>query len=323
MASCVNCKESDSANEPLAICDICKSSLCQNCSKLSPTEMRAVMLKRRIISYICTNCQSSGKALSNIKCGSSVPVDLGALKSDLSAALQKDLASAMDSLLTRLSDDLSHRLDSISAAVTDLRDSNVDLVKLLTGPSHQPTLPHTPSLLTLPDASSLLDLNQPKQASTSNITTRKSLSITNSGAKTQPSPVSGGGKTQNVHKQPVPVKGLVTNTSRSSTNGRTRMLAGSRKDCTSKISGIIVPKKGSIFVSRLAVTVSEDDLSDYLTSAFGPAEKFFIEKQVVRSGDYNSFRVEARADLVEKLLDPEVWPVNVMVGKFRFYRPRK
>lgn len=78
-----------------------------------------------------------------------------------------------------------------------------------------------------------------------------------------------------------------------------------------------------MFVSRLDSNVSSGDLGEYLRHTFGSAEKFVIDEQLVRSGDYRSYRVEIRLELLDSFLCPANWPQDVLVKKFRFFRSRQ
>lgn len=57
--NCLKCKTVETKEDPLTVCDKCKSKLCQTCAKLSTTEYRAAILKsaRRLV-YLCVDCQS-------------------------------------------------------------------------------------------------------------------------------------------------------------------------------------------------------------------------------------------------------------------------
>lgn len=107
---------------------------------------------------------------------------------------------------------------------------------------------------------------------------------------------------------------------RSVAGPRPPVIIGSRKLTNSRLAAACIQKKTSIFVSKLDGGVSSEILLEYMQTTFGVNENFTIVEQTVRSGDYKSFRVEARVELLKQLLSASNWPENVLVKKFRFPR---
>lgn len=107
-------------------------------------------------------------------------------------------------------------------------------------------------------------------------------------------------------------------------NGHSRasksFVLGSKKINGAKIVAANIPKKTSVFVSKLDRGVSADDLLKYIQETFGAGDVFGIDEQTVRSGDYTSYRVEIKADRLGDFLSPSNWPEGVLIKKFRFFR---
>lgn len=58
MSRCVTCDADDTSGEQLVACDRCDLTFCQTCSRMTPTEMRsAVLKKKRIMIFLCPECK--------------------------------------------------------------------------------------------------------------------------------------------------------------------------------------------------------------------------------------------------------------------------
>lgn len=121
---CTSCSTALS-DDGYAGCDNCDSTLCSPCSKLTATEMRAVALRKRTIVYLCPNCKIKGMpSFSNTQVNC-----IKALINDL----LKDALLGMVVPNSGDSDDVLTRLDRLSEDVRNLKDSNIDLIRLCTG----------------------------------------------------------------------------------------------------------------------------------------------------------------------------------------------
>lgn len=100
-------------------------------------------------------------------------------------------------------------------------------------------------------------------------------------------------------------------------------MIGSKKMINSRIVAAKLQKKTSVLISRLDNNVTSEDLVEYMRTTFGNTENYNIEEQKVRSGDYKSYRVEVRVELLDEILCPSNWPEDVLVKKFRFFRRTK
>lgn len=59
---------------------------------------------------------------------------------------------------------------------------------------------------------------------------------------------------------------------------------------------------------KVSIHVRKLGFLQYLKETFGSNAIFIIEKINVRSGDYTSFKIDSREELLEKLLDSSSWP---------------
>lgn len=114
---------------------------------------------------------------------------------------------------------------------------------------------------------------------------------------------------------------------RASSRGRAghaklKVIMGSKDPENSKIQAAVVRKKTSIYVGRLATHITADDVRDYLVDLYGSDYDFKVEQLTVKSGDYNSFKVETYVELLTALFDPKNWTQGVVIKKFRFFQPK-
>lgn len=74
-----------------------------------------------------------------------------------------------------------------------------------------------------------------------------------------------------------------------------------------------------VFVSRLAIDCTKEDIVGYLTDSGIEGECVAITP---KHDSYRSFRVGVEPDLTSKLLDSNFWPVGTLVSDFIFKKPR-
>lgn len=323
MSTCLKCETIGSSNEPLASCDRCNAVLCKTCASLTSTELRAISLQKRSISFFCSDCQSlqsNSSTLSDLQCAIGVVV-------------KEELSTLLDSIVKIISADLRSKLDLIHNEVLDLKQLNLDLTKSLTEGQKTPPSVHRGdegatsaglSHSSSPTMSTHTLVNK-QQSFISSQNPGQSVGVP-SGGLLQPDPrrhvqqtsASSGGSSRPPRSSLQPASASV--------HGPAQLqyspVMGSRKLSNSKVAAAKIVKKTSIYVGRLDMQVSKDDLLSYLRSTFGDDESFTLQEQKVRSGDYRSFRVEARLDLLDKLLCASNWPEDILVKKFRFFRQR-
>lgn len=95
-------------------------------------------------------------------------------------------------------------------------------------------------------------------------------------------------------------------------NRKSTIICGSNNTET-VIKGVV--KYAHLHVFRLAPTVTEDNLKDYLTSK--GIDKLKCEKLISKHpDDYSSFKVSVPMDMLERVKQPTMWPENVCVNRF-------
>lgn len=249
----------------------------------------------------------------------------------------------LDSLARTLSEAIITKFESetndIKNQITTLKDSNVDLVRLLTALRYRPP----PNVSTevgyaMTDAADDQGRNQREELSLhskhhdllpglSSLPTAKQLDkVANQSRTSSRTPVSHPEKPSATDKtlpQKAERQGSLRSVSQASNSyNNQRPIIGSNKSGGAKLVAAKIQKKTSIFVSRLDLNVTSQDLLDYMKGTFGGNENFVIEEQSVRSGDYKSYRVELRVELLDDVLSPSKWPENILLKKFRFFRSR-
>lgn len=341
--NCNKCKHPETKEEPLAICDKCSAKLCQACAKISSTEYRAVTMKSsRALLYWCLNCRADAIADNNQN-----------IKQLISETIREEIALAINNLHSSNNDPLNKKLDSLSNDIRNLRDSNVELVRFLTQDNPNLATPplHNTSeqkalyedlLSTLSnkfeakfkqinmEIASLKNLIKRSPSTSSvplphnNDTNNKTSSTSSTNTKDIDDAIT---NSNSRHRKPRRAVNGERNLPSSQTNSDNRHnftpIVGTRKVETTKLVAAKLYPKTLIQVRKLNEHVTEDDLKDYLECTFGKTEKFKIEKLTVKSGDYVSFKVEARADLLDKLLDPSNWPEEVEVKQFFRYEEKR
>lgn len=320
MASCAVCKETESSGGgSLAVCDKCSSIHCQACAGLSASEMRAIVLKKRIIIYLCSDCRPlnlDDMPSANSPCVPDPPLSL----------MREEVTKIADFVRVGLVELVREEIRPVFTEMSNLRQTNVDLLGLLSNMCKRATQTGTSGCDGVGSGSRSVGhnvygaLSQPVDAELLNVKAPmregsefrpKSQTSTNV-PSTQPSALSPD-RIGVVQKRP--------STSTSSKPTRPPPVIGS-KTGASRISAAVIHKKTSILVSKLDKSVSASDLEEYLHATFGQNEEFVVEEQTVRSGDYKSFRVETKLQNLEELLMSSNWPQNVLVKRFRFFRQR-
>lgn len=309
--TCSSCKVELAADEleKKIRCDSCRAKLCQRCSGLSSTEVRVMQLTgRRTLKYTCGSCCSQGN-----------PMLAQAMFDQRMHGMEKLITDLFNTCLSSMKADFGARMGELYDQVNMLKESNIQLVHLM-----MPQSLDSGEMSSRPGSSGgrgqqvrIVDkmVQHPKSSNNSSVSPPASQQTESGSVSSVPNisrrNVSSSVNTHASSSAPVDHRQRVN---------RRPAVVGSRKPDGSKLVAADVQKRTSIFVSRIDKQVSAGDLQDYLRSTFGPAENFLIEEQTVRSGDYRSYRVQARLDLLKQLLEPSNWPENVLVKRFRFFR---
>lgn len=276
---------------------------------------------KRSLRLICGSCEDhSGSALDQV--GFHDKID----------RLERSLREYHESCVVSLRADFSSAIKILTEEITILKESNIQLLHFLNptvvqpepSGSHKPLLPPTESNNPLVVEAGRLskkklsagDGSHVGNSSAQNPKRSYSSAVGSNAAQVQCG--IGRAASQSVTS--------VQSGSRGGNMGSRQQrhgpyITGARtSQASSSISAVQLVKRASVAVSRLSLDVTDRDLEMYLKSTFGSDEDFTIEKMTVRSSNYSCFRVEARFELLEALLDPLNWIEGVRVKKFRFFR---
>lgn len=288
-----------------------------------------MLLKKRTIVFLCHQCRRQYDTFTTL------PTDGASLVAPSTAELKDLLVNTLNDLLPgilerKLGDITAYinlKIDEVKTAVETLRDSDRALIGLV-GDGLQ--LPRGAGSVSV-EQSQGISGKEASVAGTATHSSPPSTQVSVENRSTSPAgnaALVGSRRVSNFPgssgRVPVSARPSAGQSSSGAGNSTKRTpystVLGSRRVCGAKISAASILKKTSILVGRLDLGVAKEDLTDYLKSTFGDTECFLVEEQKVRSGEYRSFRVEARLDLLEKLLCPTNWPEGVLIKKFRFFR---
>ena len=223
--------------------------------------------------------------------------------------------------------ELRNEINDLKVEVKILKDSNIDLIKLLTGKQQ--------------DCSQIVVPNHITQHMSKNVTFKKSSLPaaekdkeiannfygirTNKQANKTPTYVDAGIENENKHtsdsEEEVNDKGkwtdVVKRKLRRHDNGKTSI----RGKSSDTIPGLqAAPKKVYVYAGNFRVNTEEKDLSDYLSLKF-PQQEIEISKLPTRSNARSvAFKITADHSLLEELNNSELWPNNILIKRYRFFR---
>lgn len=298
MNKCSKCENSDS---DLINCDKCNSKLCQSCTQLTSTELRAVLLKKRLIFFWCPECTANKK--------------LQRTSQELCSIIAN-----MEDNVTKYIANLQNQIIDLHNDLAILKETNIDLIKLLQNDNIKNNGIQARKLTT---PTSTMDQDDPLLLSVKGILP-ENKTVAKEHVKGTIKPIlEASKKIININKpkaklnrsnKPDQVENL----------RKPESIIGTLKadQSNSKLVAAVINKKSSVQVKLLANEVTESDLLEHLQDNFGN-ETFTIEKLKVQSGDYASFRVEAREDISNQLLNPDLWPEGIIVNKFTFFRKNR
>lgn len=317
----MGCSICSADGDELIVCDYCGTALCKDCSGLTATELRAVAINKRILLFLCPDCKSKTR----VNCNFSAET----FGNFIRESVERMVPTVVEMMITGLrgliddnSEVITSRMDRLSDDIENLKASNIDLVRTcsrlrddgrrrhhMVGPEDAQASHPQRQVAT---KARLHSSGQPPETQSSKPIQPVVVNALPSGIRYSHSLSSGAPK----HiSQPTSDKSVLS--------VRSAPIVGSRKPADGVgIAAAKVYRKTSVFVSRLDKDVSAEDLTNYLSSTFGKEEKFVVEEQKVRSGDYRSYRVEGKYDLLEELLTPSNWPENILIKKFRFFQRR-
>jgi len=122
--------------------------------------------------------------------------------------------------------------------------------------------------------------------------------------------------------------GAISKTSQPRTKPKRKLIVG--KSANSKLQSVTTRRKVEIFVSRVAPTMNEDDLKDFVHEAISScpgssgcaAADVTCEKLVSKHDSYASYHITTAVDsvmfkdAVDTLMSNEVWPMGMLVRRF-------
>lgn len=337
MGHCDGCRGAVEDSD-LATCDLCKSRLCISCSTLTQTEMRAINVKKRkLLTYHCLRCTGTGSAGQSACSGA----DFAAL-SDL---ILTKLMERMEPLIANKFEDLCTRVDDNRSEIIMLRESNIQLMHLLspsvTGSKYAPAPGRTVSencRKDVDDGGVDGDAALPCSAA----------SVTGDIRPTFVLPLSGSPAVADmqivdaVTSCPMPIGAARRNVGRGrgkrgaqearqqGTDERgTRkpggmVVLGSAESGESGLAAVQVNPRHWFHLSRLSMDVSEDDVRKYISRKF-ELENCFCKKIAPKNSSnctFSSFKVGIDAEKSGTFLSPGKWPKGVAVSRWTFLRGR-
>lgn len=146
---CINheeCKNKNLDQKQIIICDECAKAYCKLCAGIAPTEMRVIELTKRKLRYYCPNCSSVSNKIEQLN--KKLTVENNTLKRNLYEQtiiieklrdLEREINKTQEVFTQTLEQTTEilklNYLNEIAALkneIKNIRDSNVDLVRLLT-----------------------------------------------------------------------------------------------------------------------------------------------------------------------------------------------
>lgn len=319
MSSCKKCnlnfKDSD-----LACCDNCKLWLCQTCADLTSTELRAISLKKRQITYTCEACKTSKN-----NCYDVPP----ALIENLLTKIKSELSDIVKSCLSEELLPIKTQAAEVKEEVVILRESNIQLINLLTnfGNHSQNSVPvNTRKIVPssqVPISTSSIDNRSIEQNKNSSNITKRCLPQSASHKCSSPLQVSsppcapqnvqsGTSTTDQVSHTVFPT---LNKTSRSEYH---RQITGT--NISTDLTG--VEKMKFLHVNNISPGTSSDLMSSYIIQKHNLIKSDVSVKPLTSNDFYCSFKIGIRESHVMKLLKPDSWPCYVTVREFTSNPPK-
>lgn len=285
-------------------CDRCTSVFCQDCASLTTTEMRSVALKKRIVIFLCTECRASYEKFTTSKVlDASLNTQFAVEIKDI---VHKVVSELLPSILQQvLGDRISandSKINEVKVAVENLRDTNVDLIKLFD--QGQPPKVHAP-----PNQSSYRRVNKQLSLEVGGSSKRLEANrISNMQPKTPISPPD----PLNLGPPAVPVS---VEKPTAKKKKESVSVIGTRKDFRADHSAFSsVERRQWLYIGRASPETTEDDILNYA--------KKTLEVEDVRchlltaNEDSSSFKLGVRESVLRNLLNPALWPQGIAVREF-------
>lgn len=349
--SCSKCKAVETKDDLLATCDKCNCKLCQSCAKLSTTEYRAATLKSaRTLIYLCSNCRKTISLTQENKILNEIQTDIKKICNKLNEILNlnsqqrnatntdiNQIIEPLQNEMKVLRDQLQYDIKNTKQEVTNIKDSNIDMIKLLTTGKTQRTYSEATqnsSLLTLKKTSPLLEkqripatkvkLNSYQQSTKNDYLHPLSNSINNdegvNGNKHTEDSDQQNSDSQNfmlVKRKPRKPKEIGTNAGVTYTKEEGFEARGSNRK-SSKDN-----KKIWLFISRAKEHVTEEIVKKYIqekSMSEVPDISVKLLKTHYKKKDNNCFLVGVDPCLKEMIYEHSFWPKGIAFERFNFRR---
>lgn len=316
MPRCVKCDGSEADNDAIVSCDKCRRNYCQGCSTLTSTEVRAINLKSRTVKYFCLDC-----------CPNQDSADLGSnINTSRSASENPSYVGEIISFLKPLYDKIS----ALETEVKVLKDSNLDLIRLLTEKpelirGHKTKSQDTADVNTCSIDQDINYANKLKGAIHYNASGRSKTENSFKGAE------------QSSSSKNTKLTGSSSQHALVETNEEFTLVKSRRNRYPRKVVNIgtaeVTPennafagrnvsgKKAWLFISRVRDTATEETVKSYIMGKTGTNEDEVSVKQVdttYKRKDSKCFQVGIKFDLKDRLYEDGFWPGGVAFRRFRF-----
>lgn len=202
-----------------------------------------------------------------------------------------ELASIIEAIIATQTEKLINKIQILEQQVSDLRDTNVDLIKLLSDPQSKVKF----QTQTVKDTFIEVDTSTSSSGDTIMESPRKE-------------------KQKNV-RQNINRKREV-----SLNDTKNQIIIGKSKKQEKDDEILAAPKRLWLYVGRLKPKLKPNHLNNFLSKHL-PNRQFTVE-ELRSDNNSSSFKVGADWDLQETLYSESFWPEGILIKRFRFSRPQ-
>lgn len=378
--NCVNNKQCKNVNldiKQILICDKCSKGHCKGCSKIAPTEIKCLELKKeRRLRYYCPDCLNSITENENIlKINQQLIEENTALKNKLEDTTSSDSTGILNDFQMALNELKAILMQAINETNTNIaiqqdkyqketillrneikviRDSNIDMVRLLTQVEKQKVpipinsvktlesnpIPHK-AALTLPTSSSNIQ-KSPNMNTHSNTKSPMNISTPSPAAKNRntaksltnlkTSGKSNSRVTNNLHTEenaiPQTIESENTNSTYTGKNEGSREIRRRRKQPkVGNGEGDInfhgredkTEKKIWLYVSKVPDSITENNIKQYIEKRTDTQNVYVKKLEMFNTRiDNQSFMIGVDPQLIRQVYEPSFWPRKVTFNRFDF-----
>lgn len=219
-----------------------------------------------------------------------------------------------DIVSTRLAE-LTERVNSLQNEVKSLRESNIDLIKLLSSNVGGGGVKNNRN-------------NKIVNVNVDNASSKQSYSgkLSDDGIKNSIKPGVDSANRKNANRITAS-DGKKTTADRHTVNDKSErkeskiIVGSSERSMKGQASGFIAAeRKLHVYVGRCSSTTKCEDISAWLKSTW--ADSDFEVTRLDSKGSNASFRVAVDTKLADSIYEADLWPKGIIVKKFRFFRPK-